>query len=78
MKDEIVGKVVIHLLVDDLLQHLAEGGQDGYRPIVLRFQLAQFFVKGYQLGIFPLGWEFLSRQQICCRLLQVTRLSVCI
>ena len=39
MKDEIVGKVVIHMLVDDLLQHLAEG----YRmATVLGFQLADF------------------------------------
>ena len=54
-----------HLLEHGSLQHLAQDGEDGHRPVVFWIKFTTFsFIQGYNFCKFPLGWKFVVLQGV--------------
>ena len=57
MKNLVDSEVTIQLLIDKLLQNLAERGENGNRSVVLLVQGVQLLVQWYYLSILSLTRE---------------------
>ena len=57
MKNLVVCKVVIHLVIHNLFKNLAERRKNRHRSVVLGFQTAELLVQWDHLSVLPVAGE---------------------